>query len=156
MSIRKISNDILISFLWISSLTVFIIIASVLGILYLFFPELRLVTFTLGLILFMVMIIFISYLKVFDFENSGELVIISNYNLLHLFFKNYFTNRMELPLEKIIGCEVKKIMLQKYLLVHVKRHNEKIMQVFFSLQYLSEANIQFIKMSLSKTENTNT
>lgn len=156
MSIRKISNDVLISFLWISSLAVFIIIAFVLGIAFLFYPEIRSIVYVLGSLFFMLTLIFIFHWKVFNFENSGEVVIISNYNLLHLFLKNYFTNKIELPIDKVVNCEVRKIMLQRYLIVSIKRHNEKIMKVFFSLQYLSDANIHFIEASLNKTENMNT
>lgn len=153
MGTQKITNDVLISFLWISSFAACIIIAFALGVVYLFFPEIRSIVCISGVLLFIMTIIFIFHLKVLDFENSGEVVIINNYGLLHLFFKNYFTNKLELPLDKIIDYEIKKIMLQKYLIVKIKRHNEKIIQLFFSLHYLSDGDIQFIKTSFNQIKN---
>ncbi|MBK1897928.1 hypothetical protein [Chryseobacterium paridis] len=61
--------------------------------------------------------------------------------------------KMELPLDKIISSEIKKIVLLRYLIVKIRRHNNQVITLYFSLPYLSDKNIQSIQMSLNKNLN---
>lgn len=153
MSIRKITNHPSIIFIWISSIVFSIITLAILTLMYTFFPETRSILYISGSIILFAIFIFNFQLQIFNFENSGEVVIISNYNFLHFLFNPYFMEKMELPLDKIISSEIKKIVLLRYLIVKIRRHNNQVITLYFSLPYLSDKNIQSIQMSLNKNLN---
>ncbi len=149
--VQKISNKKVSNNLWALCLLGLTIIISFWIITYLRFPEFQLKINTIGILSCLNILLLFLFIQVFDFENTGEIIIIKNYNVFTLIFRNYFLKKVELSNDKILECKIKKTKLSNYLIVKISGCDGSIRYILFSIQHLSDEHIYCIQSSINQS-----
>lgn len=137
----KITNRSSVFLLWACCLLISMAAAVMMIIGSLIFPEHLDIIAVLGFFLFGIIFLILLGVDVFDFENSGEVIVIRNYGILNHLFTSRYHRKLELPRDKILAFEIKRTVIKKYLKVKIERYDGTRMIVFFSIPYLSDTDI---------------
>jgi len=139
---------------WVSFLYFLLGLGSILTMLYFFLFQEDLnrakMWYAIPVILALMIFIFYSTAKYFEFDSDGNVLTFVNKGLFISYFINYREHRAEFPKEKLKRYRIQNYLLFSYLYVYVRSKTNQIKRVRFNISLLSRSKKRAIKKSLEK------
>lgn len=139
---------------WIPFVYFFILIGSILILMYVFFfrEESHSLSswYSIPILLLLFLLVVYSSAKYFEFDSDGNVLTFINKGLFISDFINYREHRAEFPKEKLKRYRIQNYIIYSRLYIYVRSRSNKTKRVHFNISLLSRRKKEALKKSLDK------